>query len=536
MRIEKTIRITLSLFLAVSVGGAPVLGKASPSKIKQQPKQNVLQETLPNVRVLIEPNPEGPALHFDWGEKKPALALMKGAVREGVQEWWIVFDDRATISLPNLQETPVPGLVSMDATKESAVLQVIVDSGRTPVIAQKDHQWQVFFKEQPLTVQESAVIRLPQTKKEGLLISLKALGKEVRFKDPRTGYVHVIFPSHQVGFGVPEGQVFPEFHISAMAQGVGFQLLKDGVVIDATPDQAMVTHPEGLAITLPQEREQVRVRAMPIGFFADAQELDWVSQQQKINEGLLDLPHDQHGPGELEIAWLLLSHGQAAQALGYLTHLAQMRPSITNLPLFAALCGVGNLLLNRFPICERYLSALPEEPEAQMWLSLVNVLQRPLYFSASPPSLTHLRSQFQTAKSLLQSYPKPLRSQMVTLILKACIAMGDLEILSSFLDQEMRPQKEGEEREIFDLAKAIVLMSQHKPDAALQILGELIEKGASAEVRDIALFNYVVHRLETKMMEEGDAFFQLNRLCSQWQGGWLGHRVMTYLKERKPHP
>jgi hypothetical protein len=62
--------------------------------------------------------------------------------------------------------------------------------------------------------------------------------------------------------------------------------------------------------------------------FGDAQSLDDTDREQKINAELLDLPHDQHGLGELEIAWLLLGGGQAVEALGYLAHLTQMRPSI----------------------------------------------------------------------------------------------------------------------------------------------------------------------------------------------------------------
>jgi hypothetical protein len=283
-----------------------------------------------------------------------------------------------------------------------------------------------------------------------------------------------------------------------------------------------------LAISLPQERDEVRTKAIPIGFFANAQDLDWVNRRQKINEELLDLPHDQHGSGELEIAWLLLSYGQSAEALGYLTHLAQERPSMVDVPLFQMLQGIGCLLLNRLQDAEVHLLSCQEEPEVQIWLSLIKAFQQPEYFSSNPHLLAQLQTQFQFAKEMVKSYPKPLRIQMTTLILMAGIALRDLETIRTFLEQEARPENI-DAGEVYDLARARLLMNQNKPDAAFQILGELMEKASSPIVRSIARFDYVTHRLAAKAMKEDDALPQLEGLRSQWHGRWLGRQVGGYL-------
>jgi hypothetical protein len=288
---------------------------------------------------------------------------------------------------------------------------------------------------------------------------------------------------------------------------------------------------QGLAITLPREREQMRTRSIPTGVFADAKDIDRVGRRKRINnEGLPDLPHDQHGPGELELAWLLLSDGHAGEALGYLTHLAQERPSIANLPLFHMLQGMGSLLLNQWRVAERLFQSVPEEPEVQIWITLLKALQHPHYFIGGSVASGQLRSQFQMARSLLPNYPAPLRHQMAAFILMAGIATDDLETLTSFLDQETRSEN-AREGQVYDLAKARVLMGQKKPDASFQLLGELMEKAVSSEVRDMARFYYVVDRLETKMMKEEDALPQLEHLRSQGRGGWLGRRVASYLAQ-----
>lgn len=487
------------------------------------------QETLQAMTVLAVFTLGEGGLRFDWGEKNPALAVVKGTGK-----WWVVFDECANVSLPDLQEHPIPGLLSLDTVrgKDGVVLQLMIHPHLTPIVARDGNIWQISFKSQPLLISHNASIQLPQLRGDGLVARLEAPGKEVRFKDPHTGYLHVIIPSYQVGFGIAQDQVFPEIEVMASTQGIGFQLLKDDLTIQITSGQATVTHPEGLAITFPQERAQIRTKAMTMGLFADAKDLDWVDRRQKINEGLLDLPHDQHGPGELELAWLLLSYGQASEAMGYLTHLARMRPSIANLALYQVLQGVGNLLLNRLPESEHHLRAVQDEPEVQIWLSLLKALQQPHHFMMNSIFLMQLRSQFQMAKSLLQSYPRPLRNQLMTLILLAGIATEDIETLTSFIDQETRPENLGE-GEVFDLAKTRVLMSQNKPDAALQLLGELMEKAMSPIVRAIARFDYVVYRLKTNMMKEEEALPQLELLHFQWRGGWFGHKIAAYLARRE---
>jgi len=469
-------------------------------------------------------------LTFEWGDKTPALAVIKGH-----EKWWVVFDERATVSLPDLKGYPLVGVKSIHkipTKNDGVVLQVLVEPEVIPVIGQVNGLWQVSFKHQPQNLHHQASVQLPKSHKEGLSVGLEAPGKEVRFIDPHTGYVHIVIPSFRMGLGVAQESVFPEFQVMATMQGVGFQVLKDGLVITTTPEQATITHPEGLAITLSQDREQVRTRAMPVSLFIDAQDLDWVERQQKINEELLDLPHSQHSAGELELAWLLLSNGQASEALGYLTHLAQERPSITSLPIFQILQGVSNLLLHRFCESERHLVLVREEPEVQVWLSVLKAVQNPHYLTASPGILSQFRIQLSMAKPMLQSYPKPLRDQMASLTLLAGIATREVEILASILDQETWPDTL-REREIFDLAKARVLMSQNKPDAALQILGELMEKAVSPQIRSIARFDYVVHRWETNIMKKEEALLELERVRAQSRESWLEYEVAAYLERRQ---
>jgi hypothetical protein len=472
-------------------------------------------------------------LRFDWGHETPALAIVK-ASGGAPGKWWIVFDEGASVYLPNLQERPLPGILSLKEipVKKGIVLELITTPYQTPFVEKEEATWQISFNPTTLPPFENAPMQLPQSTKEGLIIGLKSPGMEVRFTDPFTGHALVIIPSHQVGFNIPQAQSFPQFHILSSTQGVGFQLLDYDLTIRSTPIQAAVIHPQGLKFSSPQERTQSRTRPMPLSYFADARDLDWEDRKQKINEELMDLPHSQHGPGELELAWLMLSYGKPSEAMGYLTNLAHERPSIANIPLFQMLQGLGYLLLNQLPEAENHLQVVSQEPEVQIWLTLLKALQQPPSFTKNPDVMTQQRAQFQLAKTILQTYPAPLRNQITTLILLAGIATDDMETLSSFIEQETRPQNLGQ-GEVFDLAKTRVLMTQDKPDAALQMLGELMEKASSPLVRAIARFDYVVYRLNTKMMREEDALPQLENLRLQWHSKWFGRQVAAYLAGRE---
>lgn len=517
--------ITMMLLLGLSLSSTLASSAWCQDLIAAEPNST----PQPTLVVLAEIISGDSTLTFEWGDKKPSLAVLKNN-----DDWWVVFDESAAISLPDLKEHPIAGVKSMNILPpkdKGVVLQVAVEPGVTPVVNQVNGLWQISFQYKSLKLPQQASIQFPSSYKDGFTVGLEKPGREVQFIDPRTGYTYVVFPSYRSGLGVLEEFKFPEFRVMATVQGVGFQVVKDNMTVTATSEHVMLAHPEGLAITLPQDREQVRTKAVPPALFIDAQDIDWADRREKINEELLDLPHSQHGPGELELAWLLLSNGQASEALGYLTHLAKERPSIISLPLFQILQGMGNFLLHRFSEAEKNLMLVREEPEVQVWLSVLKAIQRPHSLPTDPAKSKQFHTQLLMAKPILQSYPEPLRYQMASFALWAGIATRDVDLLVSLLDQETRPEKL-EEGEIFDLARARVLIDQNKPDAALQMLGELMEKATSSQVRAIARFDYVTHRWETAMMKEEDALLELERIRFQWRGEWLGQEVTSYLEEQ----
>jgi len=479
--------------------------------------------SLPFLKIMIDSEGESFKLSFDWTDEKPALAIVKG-----IGKWWIVLNKYYKVSLPNLKERPIPGLLELDTitVKEGIVLQVRCENDWVPQIKEVSNKFEFFFSPHPLKVHQKATLQLPSAPKEALAIILQTTGQEIRFKDPETGYMTVVFPSSIPGAGVDEGYLFPDVCIMASLQGIGIHLLKDDLILKPTAKQITIAHQNGLAITLQKDREKERPKPTPIGFFIEAKGLDWVDRQEKINESLLDLPHDQHGPGELELAWLLLGQGQAIESLGYLTHLAQMRPTMTHVPLFQMLYGLGCLILNRLQDAKDHLSSIGEEPEAQIWLFLLKAKQYPAQVTTEQFHLS-----FQQCYKMLQNYPKPLRHQMMTFLLMAAIAVKDLEALTTLVNQETCPENLMG-AEAFHLAKAKVLMNQNKPDPAFQILEELMEKAISPDIRAIAHFDYIKCRWETNMIKEKEARQQLEPLRTRWQNKWLGNDIQDYLDKR----
>jgi len=526
------VSLCVGLFFVVNFGPTilPIWGQDPKIDIGEIGSESHSQTTSSQLDVSLISDSRGSILSFDWGKKKPALAVVKESVCLKNGKWWIVFDEGAIPTLPDLNEYPITAIKSIQIipVKDAVVLQITTDPEFMPDIEKEGDKWQIIFKPQPITLKHEVILQFPHSKEEGFVVELENSGKEVRFIDSTTGYINVIFPTLRVGLGREKHQTFPEFHLLSSAQGIGFQLVKEDMALQVSSHAIKLSHPDGLAISASEDRDRVRPAVESIGFFTDAQDLDWVARCQKINEELLDLPHSQHGPGELEIAWLLLSYGRIEEAMGYLAHLAQERPSITDLPLFHMLHGMGSLLLNRLSEAQTQLWSLQTEPEAQVWLSTVNALQHSHNIAINSKRLQELRARFQEAKHLIKSYPKPLRQQYVSIVLMAGIAVQDLETLKAFLEQELSPEHSNQ-REVYELARARVLMSQIKPEAAMQILGELMEKATSPLVRAIACFDYICHRLETKLMKPEDALSQLEAIRLQWHGGWLDRQIEAYL-------
>jgi tetratricopeptide (TPR) repeat protein len=475
------------------------------------PKEHLRQ---PTVTVIAQSEEGSPSFTFDWGEHQPAIAVVKE--HEG---WWIVFDQTGKAILPDISQ----GLTTVPA-EDGIVMHFTAPEHLMPLVTMKGNKWHVLFTLQPLKSQEVA-IKFPETEKEGLVIGLEDSGEKVHFKDPHTGFQYIVIPSYKVGVALAQEQIFPEFHLLPTAQGLGFQILQDDIAVDTAWMRVTVTHPKGLAITLPEQRNCERNRAIPIGFFLEAQDLDWTDRRQRISNELLDSPHDLHSAGELELAWLLLSHGKAAEALGYLTHLAQMRPSIVDQPVFQTLQGVSHLLLNKLEEAEAYFRQVREEPEVKVWLTLIKAAQPNDHLSSNASTFHRLRSE----KPLLETYPKPLRTQIYRIIMMAGLMKDDLETVAYFFNKESRPQNIAQ-GEVFDLAMTKLLMKQKKPEAALQLLGKLMENASDPQVKALAHFDYVVHRLNTRMMSPEDAISHLERLhISYRQGDLLGYRLACYL-------
>jgi hypothetical protein len=517
--------LLVSIFFSALI--LPIYGdeaKPTPTPAVQKPDE------IPTVEVTLSSDKEDLGVRFNWGSIKPALAVIEETHDPKIAQYWLVFDHKADLVLPDLQEKPIPAIKSIEKipANEAVVLKIVVDSFQSPVISQEGNQWDVHFKSNGTSILKMASIKLPKTKGEGVTVNLESAGKEVRFIDPYSGFTYAVYPTHEIGFGVAQERGFPEFLLKESPQGLCFVLQKDGVLTQVTTHEVSLNHGDGLAISLPREQEANPINVTPIGFFADAQDLDWAGRRHKINEFLLDYPHDQHAAGELEIAWLLLSYGQSAEALGYLTHLSQERPSIVNIPLFQLLQGIGHTLLNQLSLGEAHLWHCRGEPEAHIWLSLTEVLQHPQYFKTNTSLLAQFKHEIQCAKEMAKSYPKPLRIQLTTLILMTGIALQDTEIINTILDQETRPENINA-GEVYDLARARLLMNQSKQDAAFQILGELMEKASSPIVQSIARFDYVRNRFEGKLMGAEDVFSQLESLRTQWHGNWLASQVGSYL-------
>jgi hypothetical protein len=517
--------LNLSCMFALSTYGAN-----EQQTYEQQTWEISKPKTIPTVPTTTSNDKAGASLHFQWESQKPAIALIKMFQGMNKQTWWVVFDEAANIQLPNLQEHPLRDIKNLEVipAKEGSVIQISTEYLSIPSVNYESHQWNVSFGVSNSSNSKVAQVQLPQTLQDGLVVSLVGTGKEVRVMNPANGFVYVIFPSYEVGFKTDHLQTFPEFSLMETAQGVGLQLMRDDLVITSTPTQVSITHPSGLAISSPQERNREQQLATPAGYFTEASDLDWTWRLQKLNENLLDLSHDQHGPIELEMAWLSLGYGHTDKALGYLRHLSQERPSISDTKIFHMLMGMGNLLSYQLPEAEAHFWACRGEPEAEIWRALTNALKRPGMIASNAMKQKDYQGQLKVAYEVIKKYPRPLQLQLKTLILLAGIAGNDLEILKMILEKEGRPENI-HAAEVHDLARAHLLMSQNKPDAALQIMGELMEKATSQMVKSIARYDYIAHRVATNLMNKEDAIAQLEAIRLQWHGNWLGNKVDQYL-------
>lgn len=111
----------------------------------------------PTLVVLAEATSGDSTLTFEWGDKKPALAVVKNN-----DDWWIVFDESAAISLPDLKEHPIAGVKSVNILppkSKGVVLAVAVEHGVAPVVNHVNGLWQISFQYKSLKLPQQASIQ-----------------------------------------------------------------------------------------------------------------------------------------------------------------------------------------------------------------------------------------------------------------------------------------------------------------------------------------------------------------------------------------
>ena len=242
------------------------------------------QPILPEISFQQELQAGAPVLTFAW-EKKPALSVFKGH-----DKWWLVFDEKAAIKLPERKKDYIYGIKSMAMVEhESAtIISLKADSDLSPKISYKENTWAIAMVRHPLYIKKSAIVQLPPGEKKRIKISAPKLHEKVLFEDPETKEQFIVAPSEEPGVGVSQQTAFPEGVLIPTAQGVVLRRISEDLSYDVAPNAVVIYHQPELSFTTIYDRRQKRKKRTVSTLLALGEASDEV--KKLIKERSIHLP------------------------------------------------------------------------------------------------------------------------------------------------------------------------------------------------------------------------------------------------------
>lgn len=220
-----------------------------------------------------------------------------------------------------------------------------------------------------------------------LFIPVENLGREYDLTDPATGFSLKVFPARKAQDKAVARQDFVDFTILESHSGVAIRPKLDGLEFDVSAKGLLITHPQGLSISSPEQieaAESIRAKteqlekrkekkAGQILFNFEQWHMGGVKALNQNRTLMLGRMNGQDKSVQAEnlisLARMHLASGRGAEALGFLDLAGQTVPVLEKNPEFLALRGVARAFdwKNEYAFEDLLNPALDQFDEIKLW-------------------------------------------------------------------------------------------------------------------------------------------------------------------------
>lgn len=468
--------------------------------------------------VTVETTRRGAALDikFNWRKDVAAAVFRRG------EHYWILFDDRARLSLGSLTvvgEGMVEEVEQTDASEKSMV-RLKVPAHLFATITKTGTSWMVRLAPARMTGSLATPIEIrsdiDSNKMPAVLVAAKGIGRSHVFADRTIGDIVHVYPVLKPGLGNRIERNLIDVAIPASAAGLVLVPRRDDIAMIRNAEGIYIAAPGGLSVSRSLEISDNAVEADTGHVFGAL--ADWSGGGAKAFEKtkhlrlrrILTSSEKNRNSARLDFARFYIANGMAADALGVLNVIEKQDPKEALAAPFIALRAAAHFLLGH------YASAAPgfahphlvNDPSVAPWLAAI---------AAAKGDWVKSYKRIRDSRGIVASFPKWLKTRFQLIGAESALAVKDTDGAKLWLDALRGASLDRKDADYLKFLSAHALRLEGKPSAAKSIWREVMAS-PDRRVRAKAGFALVNAELESKNIEPKAAIEELKKLSYAWRG------------------
>lgn len=494
---------------------------AAPAPAALPPPSPLVQAATSASARTVAPVPDHGAAAIVVPAGAPAIRLLRGApaialdggAEAGLAVFrrgeWIhaVFDRAISTDLAVLRGHPIFGGMEVQAAGEGIAFRLPLPAPARLALRRDGQAWVLEVRRDAAPLDVPTLRAVPDAgPPTRLMLEGGRPGGSVTMTDPATGETLLVGTLRQPGPGVTVARRLPEFDLLPTMQGAAIVARSDRLALRVvTEDRFALEAAVGGSLGLgPQPESEPPPAAMVMSRLLDLPSGPVPTLLERLRNVLMAVnatPPLARGAVRRDATETLLALGMPQEAQAMASIAFREDPQSRDDPRLLLAHGAAALLSGRSEDARAIDDPrLPQRDEVTMWRALLAISRG----QAGTPAL-------RASAPVLLTYPEALRARTLPITIEALAQGGAATAAAALLAQ-------AGETPGLELARAMVVEAEGRPDAAIEAYGMLLA-GRDRRHRAVAMRRLAELRLAAGTIDEPAAAEALEQSLFAWRGG-----------------
>lgn len=436
--------------------------------------------------------------------------------------WYVVLGGVTEVDVAPYEKEMIPNFNATTVIKSDtgeSIVKIDLSRQQAVTFTQKPKGVELHFQHRYQAANCDDLIELPPTPQAPYRIQTRFADRVIEFDDPVTQNSFWVLTAEKPFREINEHS-YPEFTLLNSEIGVAIHKVSENLEIDYSRRKVSIVLETGLSVS---PRFPIETGVKPHSIFGDFNAASAPTRVKALTH-LASRAGSEVIQKNIELIWQYLGLGKVPEALALANLLRESYPDILLIPVFRALDGVIQLLVNRAGKAAELLEVLSYDAEPKFWYRLAVTSKNEFIDTDSLHNLMRYRDHFQLLPPLLQT-------RFLGLILQAAVLHKDSGVLDVFTQENFYPD-DIFVQQLYQLATALTMLQNGQKGKAIKYLKILAQNPVSQRVAVLAAFELVKEEGKDKTIGLDEELATLNRLRFSWRGDFLEYYIAKYYVQR----